>query len=351
MRWMQWKGWLAAVAFAGCMDAQKPAVLRVDANDKAAYSSVQAAIDHSPAEGAVVLIAPGIYREKLHAAVANLRLVGTGVRAQDVLLTWDDSAGTAGGTSKSATLTATGDGFAAENLTIENSWELTHERAEQGAQAVALLVTGDRDVLDRVRLLGAQDTLYANSARCRDHADADGHRACEASRQYFRDCYIEGHVDFIFGDAKAVFDHCELHPREHAQVMLTAQSKWYPEEDSGYYFLGCRVTGATHGRKIALGRPWRDYSTVLFVDTYFEPTITADGWSEWSGRLKMSTYREYGSTGPGANAGHRIVSSPELTPSEKARLTPRGLLAGTDRWDPEAEAAALRSLVPSLRSR
>jgi pectin methylesterase-like acyl-CoA thioesterase len=215
---------------------------------------------------------------------------------------------------------------------------------------VALLMSSDRAVLDHVRLLGAQDTLYANSRTCHENLPRDGSAPaadtppCQASRQYFRDCYIEGHVDFIFGDAKAVFDHCELHPRHYPTVMLTAQSKHFPAEDSGYYFLHCRISGENNGDRVVLGRPWRDYSTVVFYDTYIEKPIAPEGWSDWSGRLKTSTYREYKSSGPGVDGGHRIVDSPELSRLEAKKLTPGALLSGNDGWNPIAEANALRKM-------
>jgi pectin methylesterase-like acyl-CoA thioesterase len=151
-------------------------------------------------------------------------------------------------------------------------------------------------------------------------------------------------VDFIFGDAKAVFDRCELHPRHNPDVMLTAQSKHFPAEDSGYYFLHCKITGENDGDKVVLGRPWRDYSTVTFYDTDIEKPIFLDGWSDWNGRLKTSTYREYKSHGPGVNGGHRIVNSPDLSPEEAKKLTSKALLSGSDGWNPIAEADALRKL-------
>src|SRR5215469_18918160 len=179
------------------------------------FHTLQDAIDHAPATGEVIRIAPGTYREKVHISKTNIVLVGIGKRPQDVVLSWDDAAISAGGTSKSGSVSVDADGFKAENLTIENTWENEHARVQEGSQAVALLMSSDRAVLDRVRLLGAQDTLYANSRTCHQNLPRNGTApptdtpACQASRQYFRDCYIEGHVDFIFGDAKAVFDHCE----------------------------------------------------------------------------------------------------------------------------------------------
>ena len=308
---------------------------------KADFRTVQEAIDHAPEQGAWIKIAPGTYREKIHIHTSNIHLVGTGKQPQDVVLSWNDSAGTAGGTGKSGSVSVDADGFEAENLTIENTWELEHGRTQEGSQAVALLMSSDRAVLDRVRLIGAQDTLYANSRTCRS---LDSTAPCQASREYFRDCYIEGHVDYIFGDAKAVFDSCELHSRSHPTVMLTAQSKHFPAEESGYYFLHCRITGENNGDRVVLGRPWRDYSTVLFYDTDVEQTLAPEGWSEWSDRLKTSTYREYKSHGPGVNGGDRLVRSPDLTTEEERTLTPIGLLAGDDKWKPVAEADALRKL-------
>lgn len=342
---------IVAACTSSALAAGAMKTLTVAQQGKADFRTVQEAVDHAPAEGAIIRIAPGKYREKIHVGTPNIELIGTGKLPQDVVLSWNDSARSAGGTGKSGSVSVDADGFAAENLTIENTWELEHERLEEGSQAVALLMSSDKAVLDRVRLLGAQDTLYANSRTCHDNlpkdgsAPAPGRTACLASRQYFHDCYIEGHVDYIFGDAKAVFDHCELHSRLHDTVMLTAQSKHFPEEDSGYYFLHCRITGQDVGDKVVLGRPWRDYSTVLFYDTDVEQKIAADGWSEWSGRLKTSNYREYKSYGPGVNDGHRIVTSPALSPDEEKSWTPFGLLGAPDRWDPVAGVARLRKLA------
>ena len=341
---------LVVSALALIADGESVSFVTVAHEGPAEFRTLQAAIDHAPATGETIRIAPGTYREKIHISKSNIVLVGTGKQPQDVVLSWDDAAINSGGTSKSGSVTVDADGFEAENLTIENTWENEHARTPEGSQAVALLMSSDRAVLDRVRLLGAQDTLYANSRTCHDNLPRDGSAptadtpACQASRQYFRDCYIEGHVDFIFGDAKAVFDHCELHPRHNSTVMLTAQSKHFPAEDSGYYFLHCRITGENNGDQVVLGRPWRDYSTVIFYDTDIEKPLAADGWSDWNGRLKTSTYREYKSHGPGVDYGHRTVSSPQLSRQEEKKLTPGALQSGRDGWNPVAKANALRKL-------
>lgn len=339
---------LATLAVRG--RAEKLPVVRVAQEGKADYKTLQEAIDHAPPSGEVIRVSPGTYREKVHVTKSNIHLVGIGRTPSDVVLSWNDSAATAGGTGKSGSVSVDADGFEAENLTVENTWENEHTRLEEGSQAVALLMSSDRAVLDNVRLIGAQDTLYANSRTCHEGLPKNGSAppestpACAASRQYFRDCYIEGHVDYIFGDAKAVFDHCELHPRHHPTVMLTAQSRHFPAEDSGYYFLHCTVTGQDQGDKVVLGRPWRDYSTVVFYDTEFDLKVAPEGWSDWNGRLKTSTYREYKSHGSGVNEGQRVVSSPALSTEEEKKMTPAGLLRGNDGWDPVAEANRLRKL-------
>ena len=332
-----------------CVAADKLPQVNVALQGKADFHTLQEAIDHAPPTGEIIRLAPGIYREKIHIKTPDIHLVGTGRRPEDVLLSWNDSAAFAGGTGKSGSVSVDADGFEAENLSMENTWEHEHTRSEQGSQAVALLLNSDRAVLDRVRLLGAQDTLYANSRTCHDGLPSDGSAPseslppCQASRQYFHDCYIEGHVDYIFGDAKAVFEHCELHSRRHDTIMITAQSRHYPAEDSGYTFLHCRVTGEDNSDRLVLGRPWRDFSTVTFYDTEFQQKVDPAGWSDWSGRLKTSTYREYRSHGPGVNGGHRIVPSPELTPQEENGLTARTLLEGKDGWDSQSALATLQA--------
>ena len=347
-----WSACLALVcALAGTlMHSEGMPVRTVAQHGMADFHTLQGALYEAPVSGEIIRIAPGWYREKLHIQTPNIFLVGTGKRPEDVVLSWNDSALTAGGTGKSGSVSVDADGFEAENLTIENTWEREHKRTQEGSQAVALLLNSDRAVIDHVRLLGAQDTLYANSRTCHASLPKDGSAApvntpdCAASRQFFSHCYVAGHVDFIFGDAKAVFDHCELHARHNPTVMLTAQSRHFPEEESGYYFLHCKITGDSSKDNVVLGRPWRDDSTVIFYDTDVEQKLNAVGWSDWDGRLKTSTYREYKSHGPGVNGGHRIISYPGLTRVEEKRLTPDDLLAGADGWNPVAAAKRLREL-------
>ena len=289
------------------------------------FTTVSAALESGAND---ILIKPGIYHERLVIDRPHVALRGLGARPQDVVLSYDLSAGTAGGTTKSASVTVSGDNFYAENLTIENTFSRTRPLEQEGSQAVALKVTADRAVFRRVRFLGYQDTLYAASKSCVSDAGP-----CVPARQYFADCYIEGNVDFIFGDSLAYFENCEIHALAHGQVMITAQSRHYAEEPSGYVFDHCRLTAEPGARHIYLGRPWRAYATVVFRDTQMDAEIEPAGWHEWehNGKPSLPTafYAEYHSRGPGANPARR-----QLTDAEAARFERRRFLAGEDRWEP-----------------
>jgi pectin methylesterase-like acyl-CoA thioesterase len=298
------------------------------------FRTVQAAVDAALGAGSVIAIRPGTYRELIRVEKSWIELRGLGASPKDVVLTYDLSNGTAGGTAKSASTTVTGDDFSAENLTFENSFSKSRELTPSGSQAVALRVTGDRAVFRGVRFLGYQDTLYADGKGCQTEQGP-----CRPARQYFQDCYIEGNVDFIFGDALAFFENCELHVLAHSVVMLTAQSKRYEGERSGYVFEHCRITAEAGATKIYLGRPWRSHASVVFLNTFMPAEVVPEGWLEWvhddKPFLPTVFYAEAGSTGPGANSNRRDPHAKLLTPAEAGRLSVRQYLAGDDDWDPK----------------
>ena len=315
--------------------AQSRKTVTVAADGSGDYKDVQAAINSAAAGNITVRIKPGKYHQVVTIAANGVELRGLGAEPGDVVLTFGNSHEMAGGTTKSASTTISGDDFYAENLTFDNSFSRDHPEAHTDGQAVALLSLGDRQVYRHVRLIGAQDTLYANSKRCHSESDAKAGLPCAAARQYFSDCYVEGHVDFIFGDAKAVFDHCEIHAIPHAITTITAQSRLYPAEDSGYLFLNCTVTGDAGATNILLGRPWRAYSTAYFLNTNFLAPLNPSGWSDWDGKLVTSTYAEYGSHGKAGDLSKRLAGTHVLSAAEAARFTVAAWLGGQDHWSPE----------------
>jgi polygalacturonase len=285
------------------------------------YWSIQKAIDRAP-EGSTISIAPGEYRERLVINKPNIHLRSPYNDPKKTVIVADASAGTAGGTLHSATVEVRGDGFTAENLTFANDFNRTHPQLPQGSQALALMVSADRAAFRNMRFLGNQDTLYAGSKSC---SGAEG--PCVPARQYFADCYIEGNVDFVFGDGKTVFENCEIHSNRRSGGYITAQSKHYPEEDSGYVFDHCKLTAEPGVEHVWLGRPWRPYATVVFLNTEMDASLEPAGWREWhpgeTKSLETVYYAEYGSTGPGARMAERDPHMHKLTAEEAAKFDPK----------------------------
>ncbi len=309
--------------------------LYVAADGTGDFYSVQRAVDAAPENGATILISPGVYREVVSITKPNIHMRSNDPDASKTVIIFDKSAGTSGGTLHSATVEISADNFFAENLTFANDWNATHPQLPAGSQALAVLVTGDKAVFRNMRLLGNQDTVYVGSRNCRP----DG-QPCIPTRQYFSRCYIAGNVDFIFGDSKAVFDHCEIHNTAHSEGFVTAQSKHYPDEDSGFVFNQCKLKADPGVTNVWLGRPWRDYAKVIFLNTKMGDHIMPAGWREWhpgeTRRLETVYYAEYNSTGPGANPGERDPHTKLLTPAEAAQYETKTFLNG---WDPEASSA------------
>jgi pectinesterase len=301
--------------------APKPDVT-VAADGSGQYTSVQAAISAAPMGTGrhdprwVILVKPGTYKERIHVQRERGNILVIGEDAEKTVITYDLNGNLKGpddkiiGTFRTPTLWIDGDGMIWENLTIANS-------AGPVGQALALRVDGDRVVFRRCRFLGWQDTILTTRGR-----------------QYFEDCYIEGHVDFIFGGATAYFNRCHLHALRDGY--LTAAST--PDgEAHGYVFADCKITGA-EGVKTFLGRPWRIYAKTVFLRTEMSAVVRPEGWNNWGkpAAEKTTFYAEFGSTGPGANDAARVKWAKPLTATEAAGLTPAKVLAGHDGWDPVA---------------
>ncbi|MGA7159173.1 MAG: pectinesterase family protein [Acidobacteriaceae bacterium] len=288
------------------------------------FPTIQMALDHAPQPGPngrlYIQIAPGIYHERVIVTQNRPRttMLGTGKTPNDVVITASENAKTAGGTFFSSTVEIYGAAFEADNLTFEND-------AGHTGQAVAITVRSDRSIFKHCRFIGDQDTLFA-----------------DFGRQYYVDDYIQGGVDFIFGNAAAIFADSEIHIIRPGY--LTAQSRTASNQPTGYVFLHDRITAADlGGKEFFLGRPWRAYSRVVFLDTEMPASLSPLGWSPWSKdtTLQHAFYAERGSTGPGARIASRIAGSQQLTASEAAQFSSKRFLAGSDHWNLVKEAASL----------
>lgn len=309
--------------------------LYVAADGTGDFYSIQRAIDVAPSTGgAVILVAPGTYREVLTIDKPNIQLRSANPDPSKTVVVFNKSAAADGGTSHTATVNISGDNFFAENITFQNDFQPVGDPYPEGSQAVAARVTGDRAIFHHVRLLGHQDTLYANSRGCTGTVP---NRVCQTARQYFSDSYIEGNFDFIFGDGKTVFDHCEIHSLPLTAGFITAQSKTYPAQDSGYLIYKSKLTAEPGMTNVWLGRPWRPFSTATYVETEMGSHIQPAGWREWlpgeTHSIETATYSEYGSSGPGAHKSERDPHTKFLTPEDASRLTPENFLRDTDQWD------------------
>ena len=298
----------------------------VVAHAGASLRTIQGALDALPATGGDITVKPGIYREVVTIRKPHVRLHGERDPAATVIVF--DHGPSYGGTFASATVFVEADDVKIDHLTISN------DLGAGKGQGVALAVTADRAIFRNLRLLGAQDTLFAASRYC--YGD---YGPCVAARQYFADSYIEGNTDFIFGDSMAVFERCELHGVATGSVLYTAQSRHTSaQRESGYVFDHCRLTGAPRDASISLGRPWRPYATVVLLEAQIEAPVIPAGWTEWPrfGRLSLPTayYAEYRSSGPGANAAAREPYAHQLTAGEVEKWKAKRFLAGADGFHP-----------------
>jgi pectinesterase len=307
------------------------------------HGSLAAALADAPADGRTyrILLGRGRWDEKLTVSRPNVELVGEDRRA--TILTSAIASGHAKpgggtwGTFGSSTLTIEAPAFTARNLTIENGFDYVanlRSRAVKDAQAVALALgnAADRTLIDRVDLVGHQDTFYLRSGRA-----------------LVRDCLIMGNVDFIFGGAAALFEGCEirsrLRPGEALQGYVAAPST-HRSQRFGLVFDRCRLTRerGVADASVWLGRPWRAGGNLelrgaaTFLRCWMDAHIHPEGWTRMGyrgpGGYQMyleagdARFAEYASTGPGAR---RAPSRPLLTAAE-ARAYTRAAMFGD--WRP-----------------
>ena len=212
------------------------------------------------------------------------------------------------GTFRTPTVTVDADDFEAERLTFENA-------AGPVGQALALRLDSDRAIFRECRFLGWQDTLFLNRGRV-----------------YFDRCYIAGHVDFIFGAAAAYFEDCQIHVLRDGYITAASTQT---DQPYGFVFRRARITGEA-GVKTYLGRPWRDFSATVFLDSEMSAVVRPEGWQNWNlpAREKTARYGEFGSRGDGAVPAARVPWARHVSAAEARALTPQAVLGGADGWNP-----------------
>jgi pectinesterase len=298
--------------------------------------SVQAAVDAVTGPGWTIVVPPGTYREVVNvpATARELTLRGATGEPRDAVIVHDNANGTPKpdgsgtyGTAGSATFTSAAPGLTVRDLTLANDWLRADHPEITGTQAVAAYVTGDRSLFHRVRLLAHQDTLFADTTALGSF-----------DRQYYRDCHIEGDVDFVFGRATAVFECCHFHTLDR-DVTFTPEGMVFAPSTAranphGFLAVRCRVTSGAEDGAYKLARPWvPSYETTAWPslvvrDTWLGPGIDAvapytnmrDAYPWQSMR-----FHEYRNTGPGAVIPIP-ANRPRLTDAEAALHTPQTYL-------------------------
>ncbi|KAB1205782.1 putative pectinesterase/pectinesterase inhibitor 6 [Morella rubra] len=288
------------------------------------YSTISEAVTASASRTKrfIIYVKAGVYKENVEINKPNIMITGDGIDA--TIVTGNRNVQGGSTTFRSATFAISGDRFIARDITFENT------AGPQNNQAVALRAGGDFSIFFRCSFKSYQDTLYVFS-----------------QRQFYRDCDIYGTQDFIFGDAVAVLQNCNIYVRKPSSGQkntVTAQARTDPNENTGIIVQNSLVTAASDLRPVQasfetyLGRPWQKYSRTVFMKNNIDSLINPAGWLPWSGSFALSTlyYGEYMNTGSGANTagrvkwpGYHVITSSE----EAARFTVGNFLAG-DSWIP-----------------
>ena len=340
------------------------------------YLTIQDAIlsirDYKPEGRQRILVRKGTYEEKVIVPTYKTNISIIGEDRDSCILVWHDHAnlqhtgrfegvvlgsvadamghdnqlingsdrGHRAGTFESYTLLVLGEGFECENMTIVNDamthynpdWWQTRSNAARVGQAVTVHCEADRSVFRNCHIHGFQDTVFTGNAR---------------SRQIFYGCYIDGTVDFIFGPATVWFEDCEI--RSIGNGYLTAAST--PAENPyGYVFKHCKVT-AEPDAKAYLGRPWRNWASVIFMECDLPATIHEAGWHNWndSARELTARYAEYHNTGEGSGTSKRVAWARQLTDAEAAQVTLENVMQmQANQWTSNVRAITFDQVVQSF---
>ena len=306
---------LLLVAVSGTWAQERRDTLVVSRDGTGDFRTLQEAVESARAfmdYTVTIYVKNGVYKEKVIVPswVENIDIIGED--RDKTIITYDDHANiNKMGTFRTYTVKVEGSDITFKNLTIENN-------AAQLGQAVALHTEGDRLKFINCRILGNQDTIYTGA---------------KFTRLYFKDCYIDGTTDFIFGPSTALFENCMIHSKRNSYVTAASTPK---EAKYGYVFKHCKLTAEPGVDKVYLGRPWRPYAYTLFIECELGKHIVPAGWHNWGKQSNEETarYMEYKNTGEGANVSERVAWSKQLTKKEAEAVTVDAIFRTQSNWNP-----------------
>ncbi|GMY17073.1 putative pectinesterase 55 [Fagus crenata] len=271
----------------------------VDQSGKGNFNTIQSAIDSIPSQNSQwtrIQISPGIYIEKVTIPIDKPYIYLEGADRKLTSIEWNDHADTA----DSVTFTSFSDNIVAKGITFKNTYNHPVSPDVVGVvQAVAARILGDKTAFYKCAFLGVQDTLWDDQGR-----------------HYFHKCYIEGAIDFIFGNGQSIYEKCvinysigEYGPESYGYI--TAHGRDSDDDPSGYVFKNCKFTG---NGKAYLGRSWRPFARVIIADSVLLEVVEPQGWADM-------TYVEYNCMGPGADTSKRVPWEKKLSEVELSQFT------------------------------
>ncbi|GAV78244.1 Pectinesterase domain-containing protein, partial [Cephalotus follicularis] len=304
-------------------DTNTTSYLCVDRNGCCNFTTVQAAVDsvqNFSQKRTIILINSGIYYEKLKVLRNKPNITFQGQGYTSTAIAWNDTANSSHGTFFSGSVQVFSDNFIAKNISFMNVAPIPSP-GDMGAQAVAIRVSGDQATFWGCGFFGAQDTLHDDTGR-----------------HYFKECYIQGSIDFVFGNARSLYENCQLismaNPVEPGSKgingAVTAHGRVLKDDNTGFAFVNCSVGGT--GR-ILLGRAWRPFSRVIFAYSTMSDIIAPEGWNDFNDPTRDMTvfYGEYNCSGSGANMTMRVPYVQRLNDTQASLFLNVSFIDG-DQW-------------------
>ncbi|KAG7624748.1 Pectinesterase catalytic [Arabidopsis thaliana x Arabidopsis arenosa] len=280
-----------------------------------------------PEDGYFVIYArEGVYEEYIVVPInkKNLMLIGDGINK--TIITGNHNVVDGWTTYNCSSFAVVGERFMAVDVTFRNT------AGPEKHQAVALRNNAEGSSFYRCSFEGYQDTLYVHSLR-----------------QFYRECDIYGTVDFIFGNAAAIFQNCNIYARKpmaKQKNAITAHGRLDPNQNTGISIINCTIKAAPDlaaepkSAMTFLGRPWKPYSRTVFMQSYISDIVQPVGWLEWNGTIGLDTiyYGEYSNFGPGANTNQRVqwLGYNLLNLAEAMNFTVYNFTMG-DTWLPQTD--------------
>ncbi|KAH1066318.1 hypothetical protein J1N35_031305 [Gossypium stocksii] len=317
-----WPEWLSAGDRRLLQSSSVTPNVVVAADGSGNFKTVSEAVAKAPEKSSkryIIRIKAGVYRENVEVPKKKSNIMFIGDGRTKTIITGSRNVVDGSTTFHSATVAVVGERFLARDITFQNT------AGPSKHQAVALRVGSDLSAFYNCDMLAYQDTLYVHS-----------------NRQFYVNCLVAGTVDFIFGNAAAVFQNCDIHarkPNSGQKNMVTAQGRTDPNQNTGIVIQKCRIGATSDLQPVRknfptyLGRPWKEYSRTVVMQSTISDVIQPAGWHEWSGSFALKTlfYAEYQNTGAGASTsarvkwgGYKVITSA----SEAQAFTPGRFIAG-----------------------